>query len=109
LASEEEALVHLKTRLERPMLFVLVDMYQKLVPILQLNKTFQDGLCQKLVDPIMTQRNLIEIRLMTLDPQSVNNATQKIHRLELPILALLVEILRRDLEPLKIRCKEDRV
>jgi hypothetical protein len=105
LASEEEALVHLKTKLVLPMLCALVDMYLKLVLILQLNKTSQDGLCQKLEDPIMTQRNLIEIRLMILGHQLVNNAIQKIHQLVKRILALLAEKLRRDLVLSKIRCR----
>jgi hypothetical protein len=78
------------------MLSVLVDMYQRLVPIPQQNKTSQDGLYQKLEDPIMTQRNLTEIKLMTPDHPLVNNATQKIHLLEQLILALLAERLRRD-------------
>jgi hypothetical protein len=88
--------VLLKTKQVLLMLCVLVGMCQKLVLILQLNKTSQDGLYQKLEDPIMTQRNLIEIRLMTQGHQLVNNAIQKIHQLEQLILALLAEKLRRD-------------
>jgi hypothetical protein len=108
LALEEVAQVRLRTKLVLLMLFVLVDMSLKLVLTLQPNKTFQDGLCQKLEDPIMTQRNLIEIRLTTLGPQLVNNAIQKIHQLELHTLALLVEKLRRGWAHSKIRCKVDK-
>ena len=96
MASEEEALVLLKTKQALLMLFVLVDMCQKLVPILLQNRTSQDGLYQKLVDPIMTQRSLIEIKLMIQDHLLANNAIQKIHQLGQLILAQLAEKLRRD-------------
>ena len=96
LALEEVVRVHLKIKLVHLMLSVLADMYQRLVPILLLNKTSQDGHCQKLVDPIMTQRSLIEIRPMTLGHRLVNNATQKIHQQVKLILALPAEKLHRD-------------
>jgi hypothetical protein len=91
------------------MLYAREDMCLRLVLIPQLNKTFLGGLCQKLVDPIMTQRSLIEIRLMTQGHPLVNNATLKIHQLEQLILDLLAEKLHKDWEPSRIRWLEGQV
>lgn len=91
------------------MLYAREDMCLRLVLIPLINKTFQGGLCQKLVDPIMTQRSQIEIRLMTQGPQLVSNATLKIHHPEQLILDLLAEKLHKDWEPSRIRWLEEQV
>jgi len=87
LASGEEVQEHSKTKLVLLMLCALVDMCQKLVPILPPNRTSQDGLCPKLADPIMKLESPIEIKLMTLDHQLASNATPKIEQLVRLILA----------------------
>jgi hypothetical protein len=109
LDSEEEALVHLRTKLAPLMLYAQEGMYQRLVQTLPLNKTSPDGHFQKLADQIMTQRNLTEIKLMTLDHQLANSVTQKIHQLDRLILALLEEMEPQDLALLKTRCRVDKV
>ena len=55
-----------------------VDMFQRLLPKHHLIKTSQDGLYQKLEEPVMIRGDQIEIKRSTINPHSENNLIQKV-------------------------------
>jgi hypothetical protein len=109
LDSEEAALELLRTKQALLMLFAQADMCQKLVQILPPNRTSQNGLYPKLADPIMTQKNLIEIKHMILGHQLVNSATLRIHLLVRLILDRLAEMEQTGWGPSRTRCRAAKV